>query len=104
ADFLAVVFESQGHEGVFGASGFVDHARGKKLGENEAAIGRPAKGVASVGKELIAAVEFVALEKAAALAVEVLEPDIVVLKIVFFGLEVAAGGGENAGAGGRRAG
>jgi len=96
ADFFAVVFESEGHEGVFGAAGFVDDGGGEELGEDEATVGRPMEGVADVGKRLIAAIKFVALEQAAALAIEFLNPDVVVLEIVLFGLEVAADGIDDA--------
>jgi hypothetical protein len=99
ADFLAAVFERQGLEGVFGAA-FLDDAGGEKLGENEAAAGRPVEGVDCVGKEFFAAIELVSLEKAAAFAVGFLEPDIVVLKIVFFCFDVVADGIDDAAVGG----
>ena len=62
------------------------------------------EGVDGVGKECIAAGEFVALEKAAALAVGFLEPDVVVLEIVFFGFDVAADGIDDAAVGSKREG
>jgi len=73
-------------------TGFVDDTGCEKLGEEVAAVGRPVERVDGVGKELVAAGELVALEKAAALAVVFLEPDVVVLEIVFFGFDVAADG------------
>ena len=88
-DFFAVVFESQHGEGVFGAAVFVDDSGGEKLGENHAAIGRPVERVHGVGKEFVAASEFVALKNFTALAAGVLDPDVVVLKVVLFGLDVA---------------
>jgi hypothetical protein len=99
ADFLAAVFKRQGLEGVFGTA-FVDDAGGEKLGENEAAVGRQVEGVDGVGEELFAAIELVTLEKAAAFAVGFLEPDIVVLKIVFFCFDVVADGIDDAAVGG----
>jgi hypothetical protein len=98
ADFLAAVFEREGLEGVFGAA-LVDDAGGEKLGENEAAVGRPAKGVDGVGKEFFTAVELISLEKAAALAVGFLKPDVVVLEIVFFGFDISADGIDDAAVG-----
>jgi hypothetical protein len=60
------------------------------------------EGINGVGKEFIAAGEFVALEQAAAFAVRFLEPDVVVLKIVFFGFDVAADGVNYAAVGSER--
>jgi hypothetical protein len=53
---------------------------------------------------LVTAREFVALEEAAALAVGVLDPDVVVLQIVFFGLDVVPDGVGDAAIGGEREG
>jgi len=94
-DFFAIVFEREGLVGIFGAA-FVDDGGGEKLGEEHAAVGRPVEGVNGVGEELFAAVELVSLEKAAVLAVGFLEPDVVVLKIVFFGFDVTADGVDDA--------
>lgn len=100
-NFFAVVFERQRLEGVFGAALF-DDAGGEKLREEEAAVGRPMEGVDGVGEELFATVELVSLEKAAALAVGFLEPNVVVLEIVFFRFEVAANGVGQAAVGSER--
>jgi hypothetical protein len=92
-DFLAVVVENEGHESVFGFAGVVvDDGGGEQLGEDEAAIGRPAVGADRVGEGRIAADEFFSGEETVALAVEFLEPDVVALKIVEFGFEKAADG------------
>ncbi len=98
-DFLAAVLEREGLERVFGAA-FFDDAGGEKLGEEEVAIGRPVERVYSVGEELIATSKFIALENAAALAIGVLNKDVVVLKVVFFGFDVAADGVDDAAVGG----
>ena len=97
-DFFAAVLESKSLEGVFGAA-FFDDAGGEKLGEEEAAVGRPMEGVDGVGKKFIAATELVALQDAAALAISVLNKDVVVLKVVFFGFDVAANGVDDAAVG-----
>ncbi len=54
------------------------------------------EGVNGVREKFVAAGEFIALEKAAALAVGFLKPDVVVLKIVFFGFDIAASGIDDA--------
>lgn len=95
-DFSAAVFESERGEGVFGAAVLVNDGGGEKLGEEHVAIRRPVEGIDGVGEEFVAAGEFVALEEFAALAVGVLEPDVVVLEVVLFGFDVAADGIDDA--------
>jgi len=103
-DFLAAILERESHGGIFGAAAFVDDAGGEKLRKEHAAVGRPVEGVDGVREKGVAAVELVALEQAAALAVDFLEPDVVVLEIVFFGFDVAAGGIDDAAVGSEREG
>ena len=101
-DFFAAVFKRESHGGIFGPATFVDHAGGKELREEHAPIGRPAESVDGIGEKSVAAVEFVALEQTAALAVSFLDPDVVVLQIVFFGFDIAANGIDDAAVGSER--
>lgn len=103
-DFFAAVFKRESHGGIFGAATFVNHARGEELREEHASVGRPAESVDSIGEKRVAAIEFVALEQTAALAVGVLDPDIIVLQIVFLGFDVAAHGIDDAAVGSEREG
>lgn len=89
--FFAAVFEGERLEGVFGAT-FFDDGGGEKLREDQTAVGGPMEGIDGVGEKFFAAVELVALKEAASFAVGVLNPDIVVLQIVFFSFDVAADG------------
>jgi len=117
ADFLAGVVDDEGHEFVLSLAGLVDDERGEKLREEIAAIGRPTEAVHRIRKRGVGEIEFGielaffpgdrffvavdedgvfidgkfrAFEDAAALAVGVLNPDVVVLEIVFFVVNVAA--------------
>src|SRR5258708_16698001 len=62
------------------------------MGEDQAAIGGPAKGVHHVAEGLVAEGELLAFEQAAALAASFLEPDIVVFEVVKLGFEFAMNG------------
>ena len=99
ANFFSAVVEDQRLEGILCSAGFVSHGGGKKLGENEMAVGRPAEGIDDVAEGLVAAAEFLAFEKAAALAAGVLEPDVVVFEVVELGFEFAVDGVDDAAVG-----
>ena len=101
-DFFAAVFKRESHGGIFGAAAFVDHAGGEELREEHASVGRPAESVDGIREKRVATVEFVALEQAAALAICFLDPDVIVLEIVFFGFDVAANGIDDAAVGSER--
>lgn len=106
ADFnlLAVVFEHESHERLFGSTAIILNAHGVEKGQKHAAIRGPAKTIHGVRKSASAASEFVALNEAAALAVRFLNPDVIVLNVVLLGVNVVANGIGDAGVGGKREG
>jgi len=116
-DFFAAIVDDERHEFVLSLAGFVDDERREELREEIAAIGRPAEAVHRVRKRSIGEIEFRiefaffpgdgffvavdedgvfvdgefrAFEDAAAFAVGVLNPNVVVLEIVFFVVDVPA--------------
>src|SRR5882724_286054 len=99
ADFFSAVVEEKGLEGVFCLAGVVDHGGGEQLGEDDAAVGGESERVADVAEGLVAAGEFLAFEKAAALARGVLQPDVVVFEVVELGFETAVDGIDDAAVG-----
>src|SRR5207245_1238495 len=96
ANFLAGVVEDERLRGVLGFATVVHDRGGEELGEDQAAVGGPAKGVNHVAEGLVAAGELLAFEQAAALAASFLEPDVVVFKVVKLGFEVAMNGIDDA--------
>src|ERR1700687_2580663 len=101
ADFLAGVIEEKSLEGVFGLAGIVDNGGGEELGENHAAVGRPAEGIDEIAERVIPARVFLAFEETAALAASVLDPDVVVLeRVVEFCFDSAIDGIDDAAIGG----
>jgi hypothetical protein len=90
--FVAGVVEQERLEGVCGVAAVVFDRSGHQLGEKIVAVGGPAKGIDQVAHELIAARILLTFEKAAALAVAVLDPHVIVLQVVFFGFEVVVDG------------
>jgi hypothetical protein len=100
ADLVAGVVEEQRLEGVFGFTGIVDDGGGEEFGEYHAAVGRPAEGIDDVTERPVAAAVFLAFEQAAALAVGILEPDVIMLEVVFLGFEIAMDGEGDAAIGG----
>jgi hypothetical protein len=68
------------------------HGGGHELDEEIAAAGRPAHGIDEVAEEPIVARIFLAFEKTSALAVRVLNPDVVVLEVVKLGFEAVIDG------------
>ncbi len=97
---MAGIVEEHGLEGVFGPAGIVDDGSGEKFGENHAAVGRPAEGIDDVTERTITTSELLAFEETTALAARILKPNIVVLEVVFFGLEMAIDGIGDAAVGG----
>src|SRR5260370_8908182 len=100
ADLVAGVVEEQRLEGVFGFTGIVDDGGGEEFGEYHAAVGRPAEGIDDLTERPVAAAVFLAFEQAAALAVGVLEPNVIMLDVVFLGFEIAMDGEGDAAVGG----
>ncbi len=92
ADFVSGVVEKKGLHGVAGVAAVVLHGSGQELDEQVVAVGRPANGIGQVAEELVAARVFLTFEKAVALAVGFLEPDVVVLEVVELGLEPVING------------
>src|SRR5260370_18822829 len=81
-DLLGGVGEEHCLEGVFRLTGVIENRRGEKLREDEMPVGGPAERVDEIAERLIAARVFLPFEEAAAFAVGVLKPDVVVLKRV----------------------
>src|SRR5260370_34549914 len=100
-DFPAGVVEEHCLEGVFRLTGVIENRRGEKLREDEMPVGGPAERVDEIAERLIAARVFLPFEEAAAFAVGVLKPDVVVLKrVVDFCFHSAVDGIDDAAVGG----